>query len=352
MADTLAQQVAAFSEQGAGPDYARLHIVQLAHAYGSISYFEFGDPNGTPLLCLHGLSVSGLFFEQFHQHFIAVGVRAIAPNLLGGIYVPDSRKTIDSLASEVIALLDALGIATCDMLGFSWGTLPQLALLARIPGRIGKAGLLGAMTPLAFVDDHTVKLLKSDVQLTLKMVARTPFLHRGLMWLFCKLPVAKLIEQFKDEQLSAQELQALTVGTAFHAHFARSLAECLRSGAQFFTDGWRMFLDQPDYALKDLAQAAPLVDVRLYVAGNDNVHLPHFSEVIAAACASTEIGELKRDVAQARSGKMQPERPCFHQVYAKGKCSIWMMEGAGRVACMLYFTEALYNLMGRGTAVR
>ncbi len=326
-------------------DYANLHIKALPRLGQEIAYHEFGDPHGKPLLCLHGLSLSGLYFEGLDGYCRENGVRIIAPSLLGGIYVADPAATIDALASALIELMDVLGIERFDVIGFSWGTLPQLALLARVPGRIGKAGLVGAMIPGQFIEQQHIDQLKPDVRMTLKMVAHMPLVHRAVMALVCKLPLAKLIEQFKDDQLSLEEQQAMSPGAALYAHFARCMAECVRTGSRFFTQAWRMFQDTPRYALNDLAVVAAKVDLRLYVAEQDNVHLPYFSAVIAAAAngaaADAVVDAMASNAARHNAGA----GTVFSQVYASARCSIWLQRGAGRIACMLNFKDALQNLM-------
>jgi pimeloyl-ACP methyl ester carboxylesterase len=328
-----------------GLDYANLHVSQLPRNRTSISYFEFGAPDGRPLLCLHGLSVTGYYFEQYHDYFVETGIRAIAPCLLGGIYIPDSARTIDDLTGEVIELLDILGIHKFDVMGFSWGTLPELALLARVPDRVGRAGFLGTMVPLKFLAPLQIGQLKSDIRLSLKMVKHTPFVYRCLMWLFCRLPVSALINQFKDENLSIAEVNALAPGSSFNRHFSRCLSECLGTGSQFFTHGWRMFLDEPGYALSDLSFLASRVEVRLYVAERDNVHLPLFAQMIATACSGTGADVLGQGNQPKHAEDGDTGLDVFHQVYSRAQCSIWRVEGAGRMACMLYFMEALDNLM-------
>jgi len=325
-------------------DYGRLQIRQLPKTQHSIAYVECGDPKGLPLLCLHGLSISGFYFEQHHDYFVALGVRAIAPCLLGGISIADAHKNIDDIASDIIELLDQLGIDTFDVMGFSWGTLPELALLARVPQRIGRAGLLGAMTPVTFIGPQHIAQLKSDIRITLGMVKSMPLVHRGVMWLFCRLPVSTFIDQFKDDNLPANEVSALAPGSDFSKSFSRCVKECLRTGSQFLTHGWRMFLDKPAYALRDLANG---VDVRLYVAERDNVHLLYFSELIAAASTGKHVDEVSRTVDVARANKVKQTVAEFDLVYSQEKCSIWMLPGAGRIACMLYFKAALTHLMAQ-----
>jgi pimeloyl-ACP methyl ester carboxylesterase len=326
-------------------DYAGLHIRPLPAQETSIACFEYGDPEGRPLVCLHGLSVSGKFFEQYDDYFSQLGVRAIAPCLLGGVYLPDSTATIETLVNRLLELLNVLGIEKFDVMGFSWGTVVELALLSRVPDRIRKAGFLGAMTPLDFAQADQLRHLKSDVRLSLNMVKFLPWVHRGLMSLFCRMPPAKMMEQFKDDKLSAPERLALAPGSAFAHHFVACFTECIRTGSQFLTDGWRMFLDEPSYTLNDLARGASAVDLRLYVAEHDNVHLPHFSAVIAAACSGEGIDQLERTMARAWVGQADPEVPGLERYSIHGPCSVWYLPGAGRLACVLYFREALANLL-------
>jgi len=128
-----------------------------------------------------------------------------------------SRRTIATLTSELIELLEVLALPRVDALGFSWGTLPQLALIARAPDRIGRAALLGSMLPTKFLASHELAQLKSDIRLSLSMAGRAPAPHRALMWLVCRLPASALLRQFRDECLSAPELDALAAGGSFHA---------------------------------------------------------------------------------------------------------------------------------------
>jgi pimeloyl-ACP methyl ester carboxylesterase len=326
-------------------DYAQLRIVPLPATQSAMAYFELGDPNGTPLVCLHGLSVSGLFFAQYHEHFVANGIRGIAPCLLGGIHISDASRSIDDLTTALIELLDILEVGKFDVIGFSWGTLPELALVARVPDRVRRAGFMGPMLPVEFLATDEVARLKSDVRMSIDMTRRAPWLHRGLMWLVCRLPTQVLVHQFKDPKLSEAEAEALESGTVFHASLSRCIDECRRTGSQFFTCGWRMFSDKPGYSLSDLAKAAARVDLRLYVGEQDNVHLPSFAYRIAAACSGRDEHPLARDVARQAAHRGDTSQDVFQNIHSQPHCSIWMAAGAGRMACMLYFKQALDQLL-------
>lgn len=323
-------------------DYSRLRIAALPRCRSSMAYFELGDPQGTPLLCLHGLSVSGYYFQPLHEHFASRGIRAVAPNLLGGVSLQEPERTVEDLADELIELMDVLGIPRCDLLGFSWGTLPQLALLARTPQRVRKTAFLGPMLPLRFLQPQELAQIKPDVRLSLRLVKSAPLLHRALMWSVCRLPVTVLMRQFVDEHLAGAERNALQSGSAFHQRFVDCIHECIRTTSGFFTSGWRMFLDEPDYTLADLSGVAEHVDVRFYVGEHDNVHLPAVAQRLAAACAADGVWLADR----AHSNNLQAQERCaaagvFHRTVASGGVSIWMTPGAGRMACMLYLKEAL-----------
>jgi len=354
-------------------DHRRLRIAVLPRSRSRMAWFELGDPQGTPLLCLHGLSVSGYFFNQFHAHLASQGIRAVAPCLLGGISIQEPARRVESLVDELLELLDVLAVPRCDLLGFSWGTLPQLALLARAPQRIRKAAFLGPMVPLRFLAPQDLARMKPDVRLSLRMVDRAPWLHRALMGFVCRLPISALMRQFDDEHLSAAERLALAPGSAFGRHFAHCIEECIRTGSGFFTQGWRMFLDEPGYTLADLAGVASRVDVRFYVGEQDNVHLPAVAGQLAAACAPaspasptaptaptsptspTSMTSTTSPTAVTASDAERTGDPrahdaheadsVFQRVPAPGPASIWMAPGAGRVACILYIKEALTHLM-------
>jgi pimeloyl-ACP methyl ester carboxylesterase len=86
---------------------------------------------GPPLLLVHGLMVTGEMFEPVIEHF-ASRYRVIVPDLRGhgrsrGLPPP---YTVAQLASDLVRLLDHLGIASTAVLGYSQGgaTAQQLAL--------------------------------------------------------------------------------------------------------------------------------------------------------------------------------------------------------------------------------
>ena len=100
-----------------------------------------------PLVLLHGgvhtvdLTFSGVLSE------LAAGRRVVAPELQGHGRTADIDRdlTVANLATDVVALLDELGVRQADFFGFSLGGLVALEIAVRYPERVGRLALAAAM---------------------------------------------------------------------------------------------------------------------------------------------------------------------------------------------------------------
>ena len=102
-------------------------------------YYEIHG-RGRPLVLLHGgLHTIGLSFGPLIGP-LAAARQVIAVELQGHGHTADTDRpmTIDALASDVVSLLDQLGLAEADLFGFSLGGLVAYAVAFRAPGRVGK----------------------------------------------------------------------------------------------------------------------------------------------------------------------------------------------------------------------
>lgn len=110
-----------------------------------LAYAEYGDPDGIPVLGLHGTPGTRHIFSLGDASARKYGLRIIAPDRAG---VGDSDDRPDhSLAGHVedaVALLDHLGTEKFAVLGFSGGG-PYAAEVARqVPHRIRALTLVSA----------------------------------------------------------------------------------------------------------------------------------------------------------------------------------------------------------------
>jgi pimeloyl-ACP methyl ester carboxylesterase len=105
--------------------------------------FDTGDSASRPLFLLHGLGASGVVWQSFARR-LAPAWSAIAPDLRGhgASDHPPSGYDPTTLARDIGALMDALGVAVAPVVGHSLGALAGLALASDAPARVAALTLL------------------------------------------------------------------------------------------------------------------------------------------------------------------------------------------------------------------
>lgn len=98
-------------------------------------YAPASGPARLPVVCLHGLTRNSRDFEDVAPAIAALGRRVLALDMRGrGLsdWDPNPRRYAPSTyAKDVLALLDALGIARAVFIGTSMGGIITMALAAR-----------------------------------------------------------------------------------------------------------------------------------------------------------------------------------------------------------------------------
>jgi pimeloyl-ACP methyl ester carboxylesterase len=113
------------------------------------SYEVLGDPDGVPLVVQHGTPGSWRQLAGLAETARDRGYRVIAPDRAGyGDSTFDPRRTIGSSARDIGALLDALGIASCGIVGISGGGPTALAAGVRLGERISAIATVGGVAPM------------------------------------------------------------------------------------------------------------------------------------------------------------------------------------------------------------
>jgi pimeloyl-ACP methyl ester carboxylesterase len=84
------------------------------------------ENSGEPVILLHGFPETSHMWEKIMISLTAVGYKCLAPDLRG--YSPGARPKdvdsyrIDKIASDVVALADALGFQKFHLVGHDWGS--------------------------------------------------------------------------------------------------------------------------------------------------------------------------------------------------------------------------------------
>jgi pimeloyl-ACP methyl ester carboxylesterase len=119
-----------------GPEGLRLHARDYPGASG---------PARTPVICLHGLTRNARDFEHLAPRIAAKGRRVLALDVRGrgrSAWDPQPMRYVPATyAGDVLALIDALGIARAVFIGTSMGGLITMTVAAFRPQAVAAAVL-------------------------------------------------------------------------------------------------------------------------------------------------------------------------------------------------------------------
>ncbi len=106
---------------------------------GVFNIREWGNPDGVPVVMLHGWPESSYCWEGVAAH-LDPSLRMIAPDLRG---LGDSERTMDveayqkvELAKDIAEILDGIGIEAFFLVGHDWGGIVAQELALLIPERV------------------------------------------------------------------------------------------------------------------------------------------------------------------------------------------------------------------------
>ena len=115
-----------------------------------IHYFEFGSPDGAPVVLLHGFPDSPVAWNDVIEHLDTAKFRLIVPYLRG--FGPTEVLSLDlvggqeaALGHDVLALADALNLNRFHLIGHDWGARTAYAACILAPKRI--LSLAGVASP-------------------------------------------------------------------------------------------------------------------------------------------------------------------------------------------------------------
>jgi esterase len=124
---------------------------------------------GEPVLLLHGLFGAGRHWQDIARR-LAPDCRVITVDLRNHGRSPHAeRMDYPSMADDLVALLDQLGLQRASVVGHSMGGKVAMALALRSPHRIAKLAVID-IAPIAYPDGHT-EIAKAARDLDLRRLA-------------------------------------------------------------------------------------------------------------------------------------------------------------------------------------
>ncbi|MFC4358366.1 alpha/beta fold hydrolase [Halobium salinum] len=188
-----------------------------------VAYAEYGDPDGTPLLFLHGTPGSRLLGALYDRTARRRGVRVLAPDRPGyGASTPWPTRSLVDAGAFLVPVLDDAGVDRARVVGFSGGGPHALAFAATHGGRVTTVDAVGGAVPPA------VQSTTPTVQRLLgTMASRTPRLLgamlRGQRWVVERTDASAVVSQYTSADGDpVPEPVAELVGRDFVEALARS----------------------------------------------------------------------------------------------------------------------------------
>src|SRR5690606_5020260 len=111
----------------------------------SLEYVDHGDPDGVPVVLLHGVTDSWRSFQPLLPHLPA-SIRAVAVTQRGhgDSDKPAGGYRAHDFASDVAEMLDALAVPSAVIVGHSMGATHAARIALDYPHRVRGLVLLGA----------------------------------------------------------------------------------------------------------------------------------------------------------------------------------------------------------------
>lgn len=204
-----------------------------------IGIATYGDPQGRPLLFLHGWPGSRLQGEMADTAARALGWQLIAPDRPGiGLSDCPEPFTLIGWAERVRQLLDRLGWDRCHLMAISGGAPGALACAHAFPDRIVAMGIACGAVPMAEVPslDGLFPLFRMLLRLDQRVPGFSPFLLRTMQTYLRALPPSaamqpnRLLLRGADRRLFADPSLRRTIGLSLREAYRRGPQGVLKDG--------------------------------------------------------------------------------------------------------------------------
>lgn len=121
-----------------------------------MAYAEYGQPDGVPIVWLHGTPGAHLVASGVTDRARKYGVRLLAPVRPGfGLSDPKPGHSIVKWSDDLLELMDQLSLLKFGVLGASGGVPYALACAVQIPERLTTVSLASAIAPPTTEDMQT-----------------------------------------------------------------------------------------------------------------------------------------------------------------------------------------------------
>ncbi len=243
-----------------------------------LSYAEFGDPAGYPVLNCHGSFTGCLDIAVAGPVARRLGIRIVSPDRPGtGGSTRARGRVIAEWAGDVETLLDALEVGRCSVLGWSQGGPYAASLGALLPLRVEAVAIVAGVVPLDWPweppgPDAPSSLLSPNLHLSDKWPGYASLRFRAEAEMARRLPR----RWWARKSRSMPPADVAAVAASGLPSLARAVSQGLRSPGGVVDD--YLAVDQPwGFAYESIA-----VPVRLWHGADDSLVPADWSREAAA----------------------------------------------------------------------
>jgi pimeloyl-ACP methyl ester carboxylesterase len=242
-----------------------------------LAYTEWGDPNGRPVVHMHGMPGSRYEHEATADVYASLGIRVITPDRPGyGLSDPQRGRRLADWPRDVADLADSLGIDRFGVTSLSGGGIYGLACAALIPERVTAAVLTGCPGPMQF--PGALRNMRFMTRTGVWLAARVPWLFEAgataLAGLVRRYPRFFLDQANRDKPAADLRLLASPAVTAGAVEMLR---EAMHRGASGYVQDVRVLALPWDISIGDIH-----VPVHLWHGTQDTVIPPQHAYYLKA----------------------------------------------------------------------
>ncbi|MDQ0839698.1 pyrimidine utilization protein D [Sphingomonas faeni] len=165
---------------------------------GGIHWEEHGQPDGPAILLSSGLGGSGSYWQP-NLAALGAGHRVITYDHRGtgrsDRHVPGDL-TVEAMAADVVALMDAIGLQSCTFIGHALGGHIGLALALAAPERLDRLVVINGWAKL---DPHTARCFDTRLALLSDSGPRA-YLHAQPLFLYPPQWISDHHDRLQDEE--------------------------------------------------------------------------------------------------------------------------------------------------------
>lgn len=262
----------------------RGEVLKLASG-GHLSYEEYGDPSGSPVLFCHGWPSSRSMAQLTDEAARAVGVRIISPDRPGirGSSFQAQRKLLE-WPELVRALMRHLGVKKFRVLAISGGAPYAYATGWNLPEAVNAIAIVSGAPPIAELNDHAGLLRLYRWMLALHV--RSPGLLRTLFYIARPFATTRMPRRARPlllRTLQEMDAEVLRDQRAFDACFESSRQAWRVSTAGVIADA-EIYAQPWGFAPEDVA-----VPVRLWHGTKDRTFSFRLAEGLAARLPNCQL---------------------------------------------------------------